>query len=118
MSPRSRAAVPALLNRSGRERSLPLRKPRMVCLSLLTLILFIPASSVAQSSSTTHLTHIGTSSIGLGGKAAKTLGKYRPTLEVDSNFNKNANEPAPSPLPSDHLPTPPAHAPTRTNPGF
>jgi len=90
----------------------------MVCLSLLTLILFIPASSVAQSSSTTHLTHIGTSSIGLGGKAAKTLGKYRPTLEVDSNFNKNANGTAPARVPSDHVPMPGGNAVTSSNPGF
>jgi hypothetical protein len=113
----------------------------MVCLSLLTLILFVPASSVAQSSSqtdgigtpkftdssvttahadqtTTHLTHIGTSSIGLAGKAAKTLGKYRATLEVDSNFNKNANGTAPARVPSDHVPMPGGNAVTSSNPGF
>lgn len=95
----------------------------MVYLSLLTLILFVPASSVAQSSShadqtTTHLTHIGTSSIGLAGKAAKTLGKYRATLEVDSNFNKNANGTAPARVPSDHVPMPSGNAVTSNNPGF
>jgi len=119
-----------------------LRKTWVVCLSLLTLILFVPASSVAQSNSqtdsigtprfttdssvttahadqtTTHLTHIGTSSIGLGGKAAKTLGKYRATLEVDSNFNKNANGTAPARVPSDHVPRPGGNAVTSSNPGF
>lgn len=118
-----------------------MRKTWMVYLSLLTLILLVPASSVAQSSSqtdgvgtpkftdlsvtaaqadqtTTHLTHIGTSSIGLAGKAAKTLGKYRATLEVDRNFNKNANGTAPARVPSDHVPRPGGNAVTSSNPGF
>jgi hypothetical protein len=95
-----------------------LRKTWMVYLSLLTLILLVPASSVAQSSSQTHLTHIGTSSIGLGGKAAKTLGKYRAALEVDSYFNKNANGTAPARVPSDHVPMSGGNAVTSSNPGF
>lgn len=97
-----------------------MRKTCVVCLSLLTLILFVPTSSVAQSSSqtTTHLTHIGTTSIGPGGKAAKTLGKYRITLEVDSNFNKNANGTAPARVPADHVPMPGGNAVTSSNPGF
>jgi len=96
------------------------RKTCVVCLSLLTLILFAPTSSVAQSSSqtTTHLTHIGTTSIGPGGKAAKTLGKYRITLEVDSNFNKNGNGTAPARVPADHVPMPGGNAVTSSNPGF
>ena len=97
-----------------------MRKTWIVCLSLLTLNLFVPASSVAQSSSqtTTHLTHIGTTSIGVGGKAAKTLGKFRVTLEVDSDFNKNGNGTAPARVPSDHVPMPGGNAVTSSNPGF
>lgn len=97
-----------------------MRKTSVVCLSLLTLILFVPTSSVAQSSSqtTTHLTHIGTTSIGPGGKAAKTLGKFRATLEVDSNFNKNGNGTAPARVPADHVPMPGGNAVTSSNPGF
>src|SRR5260370_31214810 len=83
-------------------------------LSLMTA-LCLPAHA---GRTTTDLTQIGTSSIGLGGKAAKTLGKYRASLEVDSNFNKNANGTAPARVPYAHVPRPGGNAVTSSNPGF
>jgi hypothetical protein len=53
----------------------------------LMIALCLPAHA---SQTTTHLTRVGTSSIGNGGKGPKTLGKFRATMDVDSDFNKNA----------------------------